>query len=65
MVFCQVPTKITKGQIEITTTVFLVPKGQKVRLGGSHVFNDAKFCNEDVIAPCDRWVPTFDQYSKP
>eukprot|EP00752_Nemacystus_decipiens_P005362 g4863.t1 len=26
----QVPTKITKGQIEITTTVFLVPKGQKV-----------------------------------
>ncbi|CAN0402406.1 unnamed protein product, partial [Ectocarpus sp. 12 AP-2014] len=26
-----VPTKITKGQIEITTEVFLVPKGQKVR----------------------------------
>ncbi|CAM9677755.1 unnamed protein product [Ectocarpus sp. 6 AP-2014] len=26
----QVPTKITKGQIEITTQVFLVPKGQKV-----------------------------------
>lgn len=26
----QVPTKITKGQIEITTEVFLVPQGQKV-----------------------------------
>ncbi|CAN0281034.1 unnamed protein product [Ascophyllum nodosum] len=26
----QVPTKITKGQIDITTEVFLVPKGQKV-----------------------------------
>jgi len=26
----QVPTKITKGQIEITTEVFLVPKGNKV-----------------------------------
>lgn len=26
----QVPTKITKGQIEITTAMFLVPKGQKV-----------------------------------
>lgn len=27
----QVPTKITKGQIEITTEVFLVPQGNKVR----------------------------------
>ncbi|CAN0389825.1 unnamed protein product, partial [Laminaria digitata] len=26
----QVPTKITKGQIEITAEVFLVPKGHKV-----------------------------------
>lgn len=29
----QVPTKITKGQIEIISEVFLVPHGQKVRRG--------------------------------
>lgn len=38
---CQVPTKITRGQIEITTEVFLVPKGSKVR---TSVLRQLNFC---------------------
>lgn len=52
----QVPTKITKGQIEITTEVFLVPKGQKVRcrcwyciLGGMDLTN--RWSESRVLEP--------------